>query len=615
MTSSIFSKEFKAVVDSAQKNPKTMPFPYHENSDYFGMPDVQTYLNSKNSDGYFPSPTDWRDKWIYFIMTDRFFNPAGKPASIGTGTNWDQPYDKFQGGNLRGIAKKMDYISDLGAGAIWITPPFKNCIYNDNTYHGYGIQDFLNVDPRFGTEEDLADLVKSAHKKGIYVIFDIVLNHVGSVFKYMVNGNALDDIDFVNYKLPVKWLDKKGKTKYDDPKQAAHPDEAVFPSELKDNIYFRRQGKKHAQIGDFESLKELVTENEAVRQVLIQSYQYIIAKYDIVGFRIDTLKYIEPEFANLFGNSIREFALSIGKKNFFMFGEVWESNDFKKMATFYGKNTRSGDEFIGVDSLLDFPLFHLLPNVISTWNSPGELIEMMQKRKQYFKEVVTTHGDGSKYFVTFLDNHDLDHRINTGKAGAYKKQVTMALGALFTLQGIPCIYYGTEQGLSAPGGKQFEGVREALWGKSKAFTRTHDYVKCIREIGRIRDENPALRYGRQYFREVSGNGTHFGFSFYKPGILAYSRILSNTEIMVVMNTDTINAQNINVLIDNKLNKNGDTWEIIYSNTGKAATGNVNVIPAGQANINGNTNSADLAYLSTATDPMEIQIWKKNVQGK
>ena len=132
----------------------------------------------------FPSPEDWRDQWIYFLMVDRFHNPKKMPNY-----KWDDPkVDDFQGGTFNGISKKLDYIKSMGAGAIWITPPFKNCKF-ENTYYGYGIQDFLSVDPRFssdGTSEtaelELQDLILQAHARGIYVIFDIVLNHTGNVF-------------------------------------------------------------------------------------------------------------------------------------------------------------------------------------------------------------------------------------------------------------------------------------------------------------------------------------------------------------------------------------------------------------------------------------------------
>ncbi|HDD43329.1 MAG TPA: alpha-amylase, partial [Candidatus Desulfofervidus auxilii] len=143
-------------------------------------PEVQEIMEKAKAKYLFPSPADWRDHWIYFIMIDRFNNPDSPPKYHP----WDGKHGVFQGGNFKGILAKLDYLKELGVGAIWLSPVFKNCQYNLYTYHGYGFQDFLKVDPRFGTEEDLQTLIQAAHAKGIYVIFDIVLNHAGDVFEY-----------------------------------------------------------------------------------------------------------------------------------------------------------------------------------------------------------------------------------------------------------------------------------------------------------------------------------------------------------------------------------------------------------------------------------------------
>src|SRR6476661_755500 len=139
----------------------------------------------------FPSPGDWRDQWIYQIVLDRFNNPQAPPRFP-----WDSEVGVFQGGTFNGVRAQLDYLKDLGVGAIWLSPVLKNCQYNPSSYHGYGIQDFLSVDPRFASdperakanpllaEQELRALVDAAHDRGIYVIFDIVLNHVGDVFAY-----------------------------------------------------------------------------------------------------------------------------------------------------------------------------------------------------------------------------------------------------------------------------------------------------------------------------------------------------------------------------------------------------------------------------------------------
>jgi len=96
---------------------------------------------------------------------------------------WLSEWAGWQGGTLKGLRSKLGYLRRLGVTAIWVSPVFKQVPF-EATYHGYGIQDFLDVDPHFGTREDLRDLVDAAHQLGIYCILDIILNHAGNVFGY-----------------------------------------------------------------------------------------------------------------------------------------------------------------------------------------------------------------------------------------------------------------------------------------------------------------------------------------------------------------------------------------------------------------------------------------------
>jgi glycosidase len=133
-----------------------------------------------------------------------------------------------------------------------------------------------------------------------------------------------------------------------------------------------------------------------------------------------------------------------------------------------------------------------------------------------------------RFFVTFLDNHDPAQPLSIcpiAQPGRYDGQVVAAVVSLFGLQGIPCLYYGTEQGLSGNGSAD-QAVREALWGRPGAFDETDPFYVALRSIARVRAQNPALRYGRQYFRPVSGDGKSFAPSNFTPGVLAFSRILN-----------------------------------------------------------------------------------------
>ena len=94
----------------------------------------------------FASPADWRDHWIYFLMVDRFNNRNAPPTAP-----WNSPFGKFQGGTFEGVRQQLGYLQDLGAGAIWLSPVLKNRPSDEFAHHGYGIQDFLRVEPRFAS--------------------------------------------------------------------------------------------------------------------------------------------------------------------------------------------------------------------------------------------------------------------------------------------------------------------------------------------------------------------------------------------------------------------------------------------------------------------------------
>ena len=577
----------------------------------------------------FASPSDWRDQWIYFLMVDRFNNPAGPPKHLP----FDAKFGGFQGGTLRGIRERLGYIESLGAGAIWITPVFQNPVSQDSAYHGYGFQNLLKIDPRFGSEKDLQDLVDEAHAHGIYVILDIVINHAGDVFEYQGFGS---EAPFQSFPYAIRWRKADGSAKQQwqvapqdlqgDPELTEEA--AVFPDELRDNRLFRRQGSALGVVGDFSSLKEIATDFGQItadrgfeftaRNVLITAYQYVIAKFDIDGYRIDTLKHVEREFARTFGNAIREFALSIGKKNFFTFGEVADSEE--KIAQYTGRFASDPDDLVGVDAALDFPLFFTLPQVIKGFQPPSALAGLFQHRKDVESGatgqgvLISSHGEAGRFFATFVENHDQKARFrfaDPADPARFDDQVSMAAACLYSLLGIPVLYYGTEQGLHGAGDSD-QNVREALFGKPSAFDTNNPFFIEIQKIAAVRAGEPALRYGRQYFRPISGNGADFGISSGAPGIVSFSRILNDTEIVVLANTFTGSSFSGFALVDFALNPDGFQFARLYSNKAGTATnpGPCQTRAQGTVtvhNLDGTTSNGPVRAVPFTLQPMEVQI--------
>ncbi len=519
-------------------------------------------------DSVFPSPRDWRDQFIYFMLVDRFDNNETDIPAYSSATPKGRDLQQgriFQGGNLRGLTRRLDYIKNLGCTAIWLSPIFKNRQEKDDTYHGYGIQDFLEVDPRFGTKPDLIELVRQAHEHNMHVILDIIINHTGDNWAYPGGHpyyywpQAPGPFDF-------------GFWRETDLSAAFQADDAVWPVELQHPDCYKRRGEirnwyDHDQAvnGDFLSLKELNIARPDVLDTLIKAYKYWIHLADIDGFRVDTVKHMESSATAIFCNAVREYAKTIGKDNFFIYGEI--VGDDLTLQRYLGRNSRiegTNERFPSLDACLDFPLYFILEEVIKGFADPI----FLHDRYERFKIHYTDHGEAGRFFVTFVDNHDQMSRPyrrfmhgNTDNP----KQAVLAIGYLLTTQGVPCIYYGTEQGFDG-GGDNDCFVRECMfgggWGAFNTigahfFDEQHEIYRGIAAIARVRAQQPALRYGRQYFREISAFGDWFGIPQSGTATLAYSRILDTTEIVVAMNLSA-SPRNDFITVDRNLTPPGST---------------------------------------------------------
>ncbi|MCX7727599.1 MAG: alpha-amylase family glycosyl hydrolase, partial [Chitinispirillaceae bacterium] len=307
---------------------------------------------------YTPSPSDWRDHVFYFLLPDRFSNgkeTADKLLTVDLftgkekikllrGNNWrwdkwqESGRDRFQGGTLNGIKSKLDYLKELGVTTIWIAPIFRQRV-ELNTYHGYGIQNFFEIDPRFGTRKDLVDLVDEAHKKGMYIILDVIFNHSGCNWLYDRSAGHTFKPPYLPYGSysPI-WPRNGYGTEIYNREQTLGQDDYVWPAEFQEEQKYIRAGSGNLGGGeldddyaehkrtDFEDLRKFNLFLDKTLSSLIVSYQYWIALADIDGFRIDTFKHVTFEQARNFCNGIKEYAESIGKDDFFLVAEVAGGN-------------------------------------------------------------------------------------------------------------------------------------------------------------------------------------------------------------------------------------------------------------------------------------------------
>jgi glycosidase len=592
----------------------------------------QARWESGRKNGPFSSPADWRDLPIYSLVVDRFNNPSRPPRHAP----FDDPaYGDFQGGTFAGVQAQLPYIKDLGMGAIRLGPVLRD-LRVEPTFHGYRVHDFMSAEPRYAhdparADDELRALVDAAHKLDLYVIFDIALDQAGDVFAYHCApaGSPCEsrqaDLSIGSRGAEViRWPGYSERGRHDLPLAESMASylrirEAFrWPNELDQNTSAGHAGSTRDELqvydGGLNVQKQLVAAGRDAHQILIRAYQYVLARFDVDGFCIDTMRHLKGDLSRSFGNAIREFALSIGKKNFLTFGALPQANHSTQFARFTGRNTSDGAAPVGIDAALDEPLCTTLKLVLKGLAAPASLAAMYQRRKDAERPLLSSHADAASAFVTFLDDHDVNERIryvDPAEPTRFDDQVTMGLACLYALPGIPCVYYGTEQHLHGRGTP--DAVREALWG-GPGFDDSSPVFQAIQAIARVRQAFPALRYGRFYFRPVSNSDKPDEFAVMSAprGVLAFSRILSDEEVIVVANTHTEHVQSVDVIVDAELNSVAVANEVLYSNKPRRMRpGRVRKVRGATVHEpDGSIGHGPVHAIRITLQPMEVQILGK-----
>ncbi|MGE0076275.1 MAG: alpha-amylase family glycosyl hydrolase [Bacteroidales bacterium] len=542
-------------------------------------------LTLKQRRGYFPSPVSWSDEVLYFLLVDRFstgnettlYTHADNGNAIQTAASqelWKNAGNKFCGGKIKGITSKLRYLKNLGVSAIWVSPIFKQ-VKSLETYHGYGIQNFLEIEPRFGTKDDLKELVAKAHSMGIYIVLDIILNHSGNVWEYSTN--------------PAYWDDKTHEVAgFYDKNRRINPissiEDGIWPGEFQNiSEIFTRKGQiknwdydPEYKEGDFCDLKDINIGSDNLSQfvptkallALCEIYKYWIAYADIDGYRIDTVKHMGQAATRFFCREIREFAQSIGKQNFYQIGEITGG----RINAFNTVEITGLNAALGIDDVQD-----KLEYLVKGYRNPEDYFYLFGNSKELNKD---SHAWFGEHVVTMIDDHD---QVRKGENKARfcandngDKLIYCALALNLTTLGIPCIYYGTEQYFDGKGGSD-EYIRECMFGgdfgafRSKGVHFFNNSNPLYREISRLiefRKRKLALKRGRQYLRQISGDGYNFGYPAMQGGrmvsIVAWSRIFSNEELVCAINNSIDQVLTAWVTVDNRMHNIGDTFVCSFS---------------------------------------------------
>ncbi|GAB2840553.1 pullulanase-type alpha-1,6-glucosidase [Streptomyces deserti] len=504
---------------------------------------------------------------FYFVLPDRFANGSTANDRGGlTGsrlTTGHDPTDKgfYQGGDLKGLTKKLDYIKGLGTTALWMAPIFKNQPVQGTGsnasagYHGYWITDFTQVDPHFGTNKDLETLIDKAHAKGMKVFFDVITNHTADVvdyeeksydylskgaFPYLTeDGEPFDDADYAvgNRDFPAVDRDSFPRT----PAVPAAKKNLKVPSWLNDPAMYHNRGDstyagESTTYGDFSGLDDLWTERPEVVKGMERIYQRWVRDFDVDGFRIDTVKHVNMEFWTQWATALDAYAARQGRDDFFMFGEVYSADT--SVTSPYVTQGR-------LDSTLDFPFQEAARQYASQGGSARKLAAVFGDDYKY-----TTDKANAYEQVTFLGNHDM------GRVGHFLKQDNpkatdaellakdrLANELMFLSRGNPVVYYGDEQGFTGSGGDK--DARQPLFASRTAdyldddqigTDRTHasdaydtraPLYRQISALAKLRKAHPALADGVQQERYAADG----------PGVYAFSRTdaKTGTEYVVAFN--------------------------------------------------------------------------------
>lgn len=425
---------------------------------------------------------------IYLITPDRFNN------SDTTNDTDPSMIDRFpkssgigrHGGDIQGIINKLDYIKDLGATAIWVTPVVEN-----NTrvsYHGYAATDLYKVDKRFGSNELYNKFVEEAHKRGLKVIYDHVNNHIGISHPWIKN-------------LPMKdWINGSVEQHHTTP----HFNVAIKDPNADTAITI------FSQTGWFvNEMPDLNQRNPYLAVYLIQNTIWWIEYAGLDGIREDTYPYPDQEY-------LSRWAAEIFKEypQFNIVGEVWIGDPLILSA--FQKDSPISEINTHLPSVTDFALRDAVVKAFAPEGSLNEIYEVISRDAGY---------TNPNYLVTFLDNHDITRimYITEENINRFKMAVTL----LLTTRGIPQIYYGTEIGLK--GGRDHGSIRADFPGgfsdsDHDAFTekgRTDKEAEAynfLKALIKIRKENPELSEGKLihypvmdeiygYFRELGSERT------------------------------------------------------------------------------------------------------------
>lgn len=366
---------------------------------------------------------EWKTFSIYQVVTDRFALPPSNSFDNGSCPPGSQVYC---GGTFQGITSKLDYIQGMGFDAIWISPIVANT-GGDKSYHGYWAQDLYAVNPNFGSADDLRTLSASLHERGMYLMVDVVANHMGPQSDHSPGTPEYARV-YAPFDSPEHFHHFCTIRNYDDQNEV-------------------EQCWLGSEPGD--ALADLDTENLQVTHLLNTWVGEVVRNYSIDALRIDTVKHVRQSFWPAFIDAANSS---------FCTGEVL-SGDASYVAQY--------QRIAGMQSLINYPLYYPL---IRTFKARAQGFAEL---KTMVTETLRAQFSDPMALTNFLENHDNPRFPSLLEDGALDPAlIKNAITFLLTSDGIPVIYYGQEHMFD---GGQDPDNREAFW-TSNYNTSSEMYV-------------------------------------------------------------------------------------------------------------------------------------------
>lgn len=459
--------------------------------------------------------TFWQAQSIYQILTDRFYD--GDPSNDNAeGTYNPTDPEAVHGGDFIGLEQKLDYIKALGATAIWISPIVLN---TEGQFYGYSGWNFYEVAPHWGSLSNLQHMVQAAHARGLLVIQDVVVNHAGDLVYGIGSGYPNFLYPPAGYVLSYR----NGSKTYPTPFNLTATNSSLTNFFHNNGNIQNFNDNTQVVLGQLSGLNDFATETPFVRTQMAAIYQNWMAQAGVDAFRVDTVLEVEMGFWQSWCPVIHSYAAANGKSNFFMFGEVASASD-STVGSYTG--TQGGGPF-KLDSTLDYVLYFTDNSVFASATGNTKQIE------DHYNSVAADYDPNVQMqLVTFLDNHDQPRFLSPSNASNNVPRLDLGLVFLYTARGIPCLYYGTEQGFN--GGADPDNREDMFAGQFKdgpagidSFNMTHPIFQWAAQLNNLRRRYPALQVGSHVNQWNNPTG---------PGLFAYSRRFNTQEVFVILNT-------------------------------------------------------------------------------